>query len=731
MGICTSNKSNRVHNQDNHHEIDYKPFIFDTSIVPEQQPQVNTKQTNTVADRIIPQHNNTDQTKTEYDRVFQEMQKKQQAKFEDSKFPPDKCSLSSDPNFQKGKNIVWKRPDQFLEPGQIKLFDTIDPMDIKQGELGDCYFLSSLSALAEIPQQVQKLFRHQEYQQNGLYGIFMCNNGILQECVVDDYIPCNQKGYPIFSKANGNELWVLLLEKAYAKIYGSYNKIEQGLAGYALKDLTGAPSEYFIRKAETLEDANLCWDFMEKNDKEKYILTASSETNEQGMEQDNGNGIVSQHCYAILDLQKVIASDGQPDRIIRIRNPWGRKEWTKDWSDSSSKWTPELRERLQVQQRDDGIFWMSVNDFITEFSSVCVCKFKPDYLYTATPLKVQKSDGVTKKVILMKVYEQAHAFISLTQSDKRFFQKGHQYSLARLIIGQLETNKKEVLHYSGSAFENERDIVVEKVFEPGYYALYVEVDWTQNYDRYLAVSCYGSKSVQFSELEFTAGQEKLIIDNIFDGFLRAHERDTDEEKVKDIEPGIRRISGMVGGYLYYWYQNQTTIKTLHEILQLNKIQNLEICPPYQNPNEVKIQCNPLSTVMVKYRVTKQGGGSFGYSLKSQTSVIQVKSEQDIIQQAIQQADQKVQRSIEGQNIQVFFYIVKYPAGVAFYYENKESRIYQETIQLEVSNLKGVELDITQDVVIEIPPGQSKLIQLQSIDPSQGYSYKYSISYTLM
>lgn len=35
MGICTSNKSNRVHNQNNHHEIDYKPFIFDTSIVPE------------------------------------------------------------------------------------------------------------------------------------------------------------------------------------------------------------------------------------------------------------------------------------------------------------------------------------------------------------------------------------------------------------------------------------------------------------------------------------------------------------------------------------------------------------------------------------------------------------------------------------------------------------------------------------------------------------------------
>ncbi|CAD8113581.1 unnamed protein product [Paramecium sonneborni] len=729
MGICTSTKAIQVPAHEHAPET-YTPFVFDTTIVPQEQLQTLSKSTNTVADRIVPQHSNNNNTKTEYDYALEEMQKKQKNVFEDSKFPPNSVSLSSDPNFKKGRDIVWKRPEQFLQPGQIKLFDSIDPMDIKQGELGDCYFLSSLSALAEIPQQIQKLFRHQDYQQSGLYGIFMCNNGILQEIVVDDHIPCHIQGGPIFSKANGNELWVLLLEKAYAKIYGSYHKIESGLASCALKDLTGAPSEYFIRKAETLKDADLCWDFLEKNDKQKYILTASSETNSQGVELDNGGGIVSQHCYAILDVQRVTGSDGNPDRIIKIRNPWGRKEWTKDWSDNSAKWTPELRQRLQVQQKDDGIFWMSVKDFITEFSQVCVCKFKPDYLYTAVPLQVEKSDVVTTKVILMRVYEKAHAFISLTQSEKRFFQKGHQYSLARLIVGQLDNNTKEVLHYSGSAFDNERDIVVEKEFQPGFYALYVEVDWSQNYDRYLAVSCYGSKSVQFSELQFPPGQGKQTIDKIFDGFLRAHERDTDEEKVKDIEPGIRRISGTVAGYLYYWYQNQTTKKTLQEVIFLDKISNLEICPPYQNPAEVQVQCKPLSTVMVKYRVTKQGGGSFGYAMKCQTQVIEAKSEQDIIQQALSKPDQKVQRSIQGKNIQVFFYLVKFPAGVAFFYENKETRAYEETIQFEVANLKGVGIDISQKVVLEVLPGQSKLIQLQSIDPTKGYSFKQSISYLL-
>jgi calpain-15 len=36
-------------------------------------------------------------------------------------------------------------------------------------------------------------------------------------------------------------LWVLLLEKAYAKKYGAYDKIEAGFTNEALRDLTGAP----------------------------------------------------------------------------------------------------------------------------------------------------------------------------------------------------------------------------------------------------------------------------------------------------------------------------------------------------------------------------------------------------------------------------------------------------------------------------------------------------------
>lgn len=34
---------------------------------------------------------------------------------------------------------------------------------------------------------------------------------------------------------------MMILEKAYAKLYGSYDKMQYGITGQAIRDLTGAP----------------------------------------------------------------------------------------------------------------------------------------------------------------------------------------------------------------------------------------------------------------------------------------------------------------------------------------------------------------------------------------------------------------------------------------------------------------------------------------------------------
>jgi calpain-15 len=56
----------------------------------------------------------------------------------------------------------------------------------------------------------------------------------------------------MFSRAHGNELWVLLLEKAYAKLHGSYKNIVGGLPHEAMMDLTGCPTTTFSFKEDNV-----------------------------------------------------------------------------------------------------------------------------------------------------------------------------------------------------------------------------------------------------------------------------------------------------------------------------------------------------------------------------------------------------------------------------------------------------------------------------------------------
>jgi len=54
--------------------------------------------------------------------------------------------------------------------------------------------------------------------------------------------------------------------------------------------------------------------------------------------------------------------------IVNLRNPWGKFEWKGAWGDDSSNWTPELKKQVGfVDGGDDGLFWMSLDDFRKHF----------------------------------------------------------------------------------------------------------------------------------------------------------------------------------------------------------------------------------------------------------------------------------------------------------------------------------------------------------------------------
>jgi hypothetical protein len=75
------------------------------------------------------------------------------------------------------------------------------------------------------------------------------------EVVVDDWFPfyIDSAGQETFcfarskgKKGESNEIWVMLLEKAWAKVCGSYEASEMGTAAEAFNNIDGTPCQNFI-----------------------------------------------------------------------------------------------------------------------------------------------------------------------------------------------------------------------------------------------------------------------------------------------------------------------------------------------------------------------------------------------------------------------------------------------------------------------------------------------------
>ncbi len=60
-------------------------------------------------------------------------------------------------------------------------------------------------------------------------------------------------GTVYYAKPNNNEIWVMLLEKCFAKVYGSFQAIDGGQEMEAFFALTGAPSIFIQFKDEKTE----------------------------------------------------------------------------------------------------------------------------------------------------------------------------------------------------------------------------------------------------------------------------------------------------------------------------------------------------------------------------------------------------------------------------------------------------------------------------------------------
>ncbi|XP_016099419.1 calpain-2 catalytic subunit-like [Sinocyclocheilus grahami] len=303
--------------------------------------------------------------------------------YNDELFPPDNSSIGlfdDLPPEVDMSQVVWKRPSELVSDPNL-IVDDVSRFDYAQGNvLGNCWFLAAIGALTfekDIIKQVMPAEQSFTKDYAGIFHFRFWRFGKWIDVVIDDQLPTIDDELLFVCSKTSNEFWPALLEKAYAKVCGSYADLHAGFISEALMDFTGGTHMYY-----TLNTAPAgLWKIMECAFKSKTLMGCGSNTVTTPEENELLHGIITEHAYTVTGVFEVM-SDENPVQLVRLLNPWGEEEWRGDWSDGSPLWDTVCEEFRKIchEVLNNGEFWMSMEDFTKIFENIDICCLCPDFL---------------------------------------------------------------------------------------------------------------------------------------------------------------------------------------------------------------------------------------------------------------------------------------------------------------------------------------------------------------
>ncbi len=343
------------------------------------------------------------------------------------------------PGYPNPEEIYWCRPEEISTEKSPQFLDQgASSGDVLQGALGDCWFISALAIIGAhdfylrgefdpSPEALQEMSDEEAagmtsgiycpvfhyLRQYSIYVIRFYKDYGWRYVIIDDKLPCyKNEGCPaqlVFAKCrNEDEMWVPIVEKAYAKLYHCYEALISGYIDDALNDMTGHVNRKLKIQgpkgfpSNETGDAETFWNVIKDYVKSDTLLGCSVQGNpgetEHEVEIDGEpKGILKSHAYSIIDVVEIpnpaSKNKHKSHRLLRVRNPWGNTEWNGDWSDGSTKLMNNV-EKINAHIRDlasktedyepfdpecnDGTFLMGFRDWRNIYSNLYCCIDFPD-----------------------------------------------------------------------------------------------------------------------------------------------------------------------------------------------------------------------------------------------------------------------------------------------------------------------------------------------------------------
>ena len=520
---------------------------------------------------------------------------------------------------QKDGRYSWAKLSEIKDTSKLKV---ITPNaknlseDVIQGELGDCYFLSTLSALAENPKNITNIV-HNTKVSDGNFEATIYIHGEPVKVVIDDSFPVANATKIAFAGINektGN-IWPMILEKIWAKCNKSYEDIIPGNSSDAFEFLTPAPFDHYFH---TQEISNSLFKIIQDaSDKNQIILADITETKNTNLDTLSKMGLITNHAYSIIGTAVLKKPNGNEIQLIKMKNIWGTNEWIGDWSDKSLKWTQEFKKAVGLQEKEDGVFWMSYDDYLQFYTTTHIAQIHSDYNYNVIKMKNKEAQNICK----INIEKKGSGYFMLNLKNTRIYHnlKNPSYSnpyCSVFVIKKIDENNYELI--GSDSGKKDRFYIPCENMEKGVYYISVSFPKNNNKNNILQEN-YEYNQTEFSfrigvyssikDIKFTPIEDKSEIEDYFYYTILDAEQKNDDKYyfAQEGEPNSWRsinFNNDKNGFGYIFYKNNSDAY-IKERIEISSLKNVNIIPMLkdgyfmQNPNleqseEIKEEIKPKS-----------------------------------------------------------------------------------------------------------------------------------------
>ena len=440
---------------------------------------------------------------------------------------------------------------------------------------------------------IANLFKTKEMNKDGFYEIIFMIDGKPQIVIVDDFIPVrlsrSNKPKCCFAKPHENEIWVILLEKAWAKINGGYLNIIAGKSREVFEVLTGFGSITFNILNLDFEKKKL----IQKEIENAYETNAFLSCTTIKEERLRKEGLVPCHSYSMLSVNKIELYNHDIVTLFRLRNPWSFKEWNGDWSEESDKWDDYTKKQIDFKKKDDGSFFISDKDFYSLFSSLEICYV----LYDSTSLMytVEEKNLKDGSVFNLEVNEDGFLSVSVIRKNWRLNREIKNKKLPTFILivkyDPNESNKLKLFSdFTGTSKFNQTCCLNKKVTK-GNYLIYIyrdldHAEFTPDSKMDIQIVC-SSSNFKYNQMQFDLREEGFpLLQNIIIQTAMNEKRYNINSGEDFLEKSINLYNSGLSYYIYYYNSPGNIYYIEGNISKIKK--NYIMLVPYINKDDEEL-----------------------------------------------------------------------------------------------------------------------------------------------